>query len=276
MEGIESFSRREITKESIEPVAPEKGGTHIILQRHGEYERSTDSAQAGSLTEKGREDIQHFADAHFEQVIEGIPENERSNLRFLFISSDTQYEGGGRRSVETAEVLKNQLMKKIEDYGLSLDQILNNSEKISGGEGPRIDTRLREPQMFEESPDFVEFLEETYGKRDKSFWIAFEEDREKETREDMGAEGPDDIVDRTKKAIEVLSRFSRRYHGEGSEKRLIIWATSHYDTISPYTKSVLGVGKETPIGVDYGGGITIAIDSEGERTVRLDKKEYKV
>ena len=77
--------------------------------------------------------------------------------------------------------------------------------------------------------------------------------------------------------VDVLARYSRFYHKKHPDRRLIIWAATHYDTISPYVKrDIAGVGKEVPLGVDYGGGISINLDKEGRGTIKVDGKEYEV
>lgn len=274
---FESFTPRGIEKEDIEASPPDVEGTAIVLQRHGEYERTEDNPRIGSLTPEGSEDVYASAETFFEKVFSGIPEEERKNVDILVLASDTQYQDGGRRSVETAERVIRAISETLEEFGLDQSQLLNGSGNISGDGGPRISERLREPQMFNDSPDFVEFLKREYGDRDKSFWIAFEEDAEKEARERMGAEGPDEIVDRTKREVDVLSRYSRAYHHKHPEKRLIIWAATHYDTISPYAKrEILGEDKEYPLGVDYGAGIVMKIDPEGNKTVKIQGKAYEV
>ena len=111
----------------------------------------------------------------------------------------------------------------------------------------------------------------------KEFWIAFEEDIEKEKRIEMGAEGPDEIADRLKQVVSILSRYARMYHKNNPGRRLVIWAATHYDTISPFVKrGIFGVGKEVPLGVDYGAGISIGIDSAGNLTTRIDGQEHTI
>lgn len=131
--------------------------------------------------------------------------------------------------------------------------------------------------MFEDSPEFVEFLKNKYGGMNKDFWIAFEEDVEKEKRVAMGAEGPEEIVDRLKHALAILSRFSQMYHRAHQDRRLIIWATTHYDTISPFVKQeIFKVGKDVPLAVDYGAGIAIEITPDGEMKTKIKDTEYQI
>ncbi len=269
-ENLESFLPRKIEGRHIEPIPPEVDGTAIILQRHGEYERSVDSPQVGSLTEAGIRNIYEGAKTYFSTLFESVPEAERKDLDFLVLASDTQYEGGGRRSIETSDQVMMALKEELNVRNLNESQVLNTS-------GARSNPKLREPQMFNQSPEFVQFLKDKYGDRGLQFWIAFEEDKEKETREQMGAEGPDEITDRMKLMVEVLTRYSQFYHRKHPGKRLVIWGATHYDTISPFVKRELfGVGKEIPLGVDYGAGISIRLDKDGKRSANIDGNEYEL
>ena len=266
-----------IEKYNIEALPIEIGGTEIILQRHGKYERSADSQNVGSLTEEGAEEISNLSKEFFDKLFVQIPEDERDRVDILVIGSDTQFMEGGRRSMETADLVTEALKEKLKELKLDENQLLNAYGRYSGEGGVRPTPKLREPQMFENSMGFVNFLREKYGDLGKDFWIAFEEDLEKETREKMEAEGPDEIADRLKFMIEVLARYSRMYHKKNPGRRLVIWAATHYDTISPYTKrEIFNVGKEVPLAVDYGAGISIIIDPEGNATTKIEGEEYEI
>ncbi len=273
---VESLPKM-IEKSDIEALPIEIGGTEIVLQRHGKYERSIDSPNAGSLTPEGGEDIYKSSKDFFKILFTNIPEQERGDVDILVIASDTQYRKGGRRSMETADMVMRAIKEELTAFGLSENQLLNKSKKYAGEGKTRPAPKLREPQMFDDSPEFVQFLRDKYGDLGKDFWIAFEEDVEKETREAMKAEGPGEIANRLKFMVEVLDRYSRMYHKKHPEKRLIIWAATHYDTISPYVKQeILGVDKKVPLGVDYGAGIAIEIDPDGDLLTRINGKEYKI
>ena len=266
-----------IEKYNIEALPIEMGGTEIVLQRHGKYERLAGSPNIGSLTEEGAEGISNLSKEFFDKLFAQIPEDERDKVDILVIGSDTQFMEGGYRSIETANLVMEALKEELKELKLDENQLLNTSGRYSGEGGVRPTPKLREPQMFENSMGFVNFLKEKYGDLNKDFWIAFEEDLEKETREKMGAEGPDEIADRLKFMVEVLMRYSRMYHKKNPDRRLVIWAATHYDTISPYTKrEIFDVGKEVPLAVDYGAGLSIIIDPEGNATTKIEGDEYEI
>lgn len=276
-EKFEPTLPRKIEKSDIQPNLPLSGETEIVLQRHGKYERSTDSPKVGSLTEEGAQEIYTSGKDFFEKLFNSASESDRKNIDILVLASDTQYKGGGRRSMETAEQIIKAVKEEISKLNLAESQLLNTSGNISGKGGPRPAPNLREPQMIDNSPEFLQFLKDKYGDMNLDFWIAFEEDKEKETRESMGAEGPDEITDRMKLMIDILARYSSFYHKKHPDRRLIIWAATHYDTISPYVKrEIFETGKETPLGVDYGAGISINLDKEGRGKVKIAGEEYEV
>lgn len=275
-ENFESSLPRKIEQENIEPKLPEIGGTEIILQRHGKYERSADSQNVGSLTEEGVQNIYDLGKHFFSELFGDASEEERAQIEILVIASDTKYMDGGQRSMETANEIIKALKEELEKFEMSPSQFLNSSGRFDGDGEARPTSKLREPQMFDNSPEFVEFLKEKYGDLNLDFWIAFEEDLEKDTREKMNAEGPDEIADRTNKMVKILARYARMYHKQHPGKRLIIWAATHYDTISPYVKrDIGGVSKEVPLGVDYGAGISINLDKDGKNSVKIAEEEYE-
>ena len=269
---------KKIEKGDINPNLPAVGGTEIVLQRHGKYERSADSPKVGSLTEEGIEEIYTSGKDFFGKLFDAIPESERSNIDILVLASDTQHKDGGQRSMETADQIIKVVKEELGRLNLNESQLLNTSGNVSGeGDAPRPTPKLREPQMFNNSPEFVEFLKDKYGDMNLDFWIAFEEDKEKETRQAMGAEGPDEITDRMQLMIDILARYSRFYHDKHPDRRLIIWAATHYDTISPYVKrEIFKVGKDAVLGVDYGAGISINLDKDGKGSVKIAGNEYEV
>lgn len=270
-----------ITRGDLEPIPLDAGDTSIVLQRHGAYERDKDSPNVGSLTpeavELQKEDVRNF----FAQQIEATPESERSKLKILVVASDTDFHKGGKRSTETADLALEQAKYVLAQFGLSEDQILNlNAEhNLKGGGESRPMAHLREPQMFNDSPEFVDYLIEKHGGINLDFWIDFEGEHSKETREAMGAEGPIQIADRFQHSIDVLARYAKLYHSKvgNEDDRLIIWAGTHYDTLSPYVKfNLFNMSPDDPLRVEYGGGINIKVAKDGSANTIIDGKEYPV
>jgi hypothetical protein len=264
-----------IDRDEIRPRNNGIGQTEIILQRHGKYERDKDSPNVGSLTPEAVRLETESAIRYFSELIQSVPEEERGTLNILFVSSDTSYAGGGQRSYETTSIAQRVAEQLFESNGIPAENILNITPDLNNN--PMALPELREPQMFEQSPDFVEFMRKKYGDLGKEFWIAFEEDTEEETRRSMDAEGPDEIADRIKYALTILANWSQSFHQQELGNRLVIWAGTHYDTISPFVKrDVLHKDKSKPVLVDYGGGVVIDIDQAGNTTTSIAGDDFEV
>ncbi len=264
-------------KEDIQPKPAQVGSTQIVLQRHGLYERDKHSEIVGSLPPESAQAEYEAAFNYFDAYLSSLSEEERSAVEILVVASDTQYFSGGRRSLETATLAQRAAEEVLRKYGLPEDKIINNTGRLNGEGNPRTMPKLREPNFINESPDFLDFMLDKYGGINLEFWVAFEEDHHKDIREQMGAEGPDDIADRTAFTIRVLARYAAAFHRANPGNRLIIWGSTHYDTISPFVKrDIFGESKEKQLFVDYGGGLTIDIDPAGHATTELGGRKYTV
>lgn len=275
-QAAEAFPTK-IERTDLKPHPIDKGETEIVAQRHGRYVRERDDARVGSLTEEAVADEKAEARAYFESLLAQIPEDERDTVDVLFVASDTQYFDGGRRSLETGSLALEAATEVFGEQGIPTSNIHNARRELKGDGAPRTMQELREPNMLNDSPDFLQYMLDKYGGVNLDFWTAFEEDKEVEKRLETGAEGPDDIADRMHHSMDVLARYAKFYHHEHPNRRLVIWAATHYDTISPFVKrDVFGVGKEQQLLVDYGAGITIDVDKEGNATTEISGKQYSV
>lgn len=274
----ESVFPTQIEKTDIKPHPIQVDETEIVLQRHGAYIRDRNDPNKGSLSPESVAIEQSSAANYFETFLTQLPEAERSSVDVLVVASDTQYFNGGQRSLETAVIAQQVATNIFERHGLPASNIINSTGRLSGDGGPRIVTKLREPNFLDKDPpEFIDFMLKKYGGVNLDFWIAFEEDRHKDVREAMGAEGPDDIADRTAFTVRTLAHYARAFHKANPNRRLIIWAATHYDTISPFVKrDVFGVGKDKQLLVDYGAGIVIDVDKAGAATTEINGRYYPV
>lgn len=279
---IKSEIPESITRMDLSPREIAQGETEIVFQRHGRYERDENASDSGSLTPESQQAEFDAARVFFQRQIESVPATERSKIQLLVVASDTRYMGKeetGMRSTETANIVISAAREVLQQYGLSEDQILNDTTNIKGDGEARPTPVLREPNAFNESPEYINFLKEKYELpgQDSQFWAAFEGDWEKETREAMGAEGPDQMADRLQSSLNILARYSKFFHQQHPDSRLIIWAATHYDTISPFVKrEVVGADKDTFLGVDYGAGIAIKLNQAGQADTIINGKDYSV
>jgi hypothetical protein len=267
-----------IEKEDIAAPVIEPGGTTIVLQRHERYNRDSLAEDAGSITEEAAEDAYRRALTFYEDVLD--QETNGAETTLFFVSSDTQYAGKGYRSLETADVAQQAATAALEARGIDpAARIinLNNAFKTDRHEPTNQDVRpikhLREPQIFDK-PEYVSHLRDKYGAEEgpgtgmsPRAWAMHEADAEKDIRESLGAEGVYDVVDRTKKAISIFERYSSIFHANNPNKRLVIWADSHYDTISPLVKDATGASFEDHVPVDYGAGVVMNIAPDSHEVI---------
>lgn len=255
----------------------EVGGTELVFQRHGKYIRDKEDANVGSLTEFAVQQETETAENYFTALLSNMSENEQVNTYLLFLASDTSYANAGQRSYETATIAQKVSEVILKEQGVPEGNILNISHTLKAQGSPRPTVSLREPQIFDKSPDFVEYMKNKYDDLGRDFWIAFEKDVEKETRQIMGAEGPDEIADRMKLTLKVVARYASLFHAAKPDSRLVVWASTHYDTISPFVKrDVIHAEKSDIVLVDYGGGITIDIARDKAVTANIGDKEYPI
>lgn len=276
-EVVETGKPLTLERGDITPGRLEAGGTEIVFQRHGKYIRDRADSHVGELTEHAVQLETEAADKYFTDLMESMSDEEKAKTYFLFVASDTNYAGAGQRSYETATIAQKVAETILHEQGVSEENVVNLSHKLKAQGSPRPMARLREPQMFDKSPDFVKHMSDKYGGLGMDFWIAFEEDVEKEVRESVKAEGPDEIADRMKLTAKVIARYASMFHTSHPDSRLVVWASTHYDTISPFVKrDVLHKPKSEAVLVDYGGGFTLDIDADKAATAKISGVDYPV
>ncbi|MGB4768680.1 MAG: hypothetical protein WBP22_05495 [Candidatus Saccharimonas sp.] len=257
----------------------EFGGTAIVFQRHGKYNRNKDADNAGSITDQSAEEMYAYDKLFFDEIL------EQEDVYILFASSDTQYAGKGHRSMETAQIAQDAAVDAMSRAGVdSAERIININPafKTARYEDTDQDIRpivgLREPQIFNpRDTQYLAHLQTQYGYADEEAkiglspkaWAMHEMDTEKRARELTGAEGQEELIARTKKSLAMIERYAKIWHANNPGKRLLVWVASHYDTISPVVKEARGTLRnedgtlsDAYQPVDYGGGVVIAISPE--------------
>ena len=263
--NFENGKEIKLSSETIERTPPPAGGTVIIMQRHGNYDRST-----GHLTLDGHQDSLKRSEALIEGMIEQIPEEERQFVTVLVVASPT-IKHEGRRSMETAANAIVSVQEAFDKYGIPQENLLTES--------PRPVEDIEEPRMFQQNTEYWKTLVDRYGSGTQEFWKAYEEDHHQEEREQMGEEGPVEMSDRFAHFTNVLGRYARLHHAnhKGEPARLIIWNVSHYDTVTTFFKNhVASIDQKEYIPVDYDGGISLMIDKDGEASVKVGEATYPI
>ncbi|MBI2592580.1 MAG: histidine phosphatase family protein [Candidatus Colwellbacteria bacterium] len=272
-----------VPEQVVAPEIPrEDWETLIVLQRHGRYDNRrpadpdnlTEEERAyGHLTAEGIEEARKRADERIAAILEEHPETKD----FLILNSPTFWlddERLGQRARETAEIIAGEISKKLKELGLPEGQLLNNSGRFKGNVS-RPDVKLGEGLMFQ-VPEFAKFLRGQFGgKQPPAFWQAFNRDTYREKREELGAEGPDQIATRVNEGVNVAARFAEFYHRQHPGRKLAVWMVTHGDGLDPFVQRVVGAPEED-FSAGYNEGIGIAVDSSGVTETTIKGKEYKL
>jgi hypothetical protein len=271
-----------IEQRNIRPPELTNGGTTIVMQRHEAYQRDKTAENAGSIIDFGAYTVN-------EAFFSGLLAQEKPDgplAMVLFVSSDTQYAARGYRSMETTELAQTAAVEEL------LARTIDPAERIINihpgftvdpfeptGLAVRAMRGLREPQLFHAAAKpYLDHLLQKYGDATTGTlstvgWAAHESDAEREVREQTGAEGIHDIINRTKTSLSLLQRYAGIFHASNPDRHLIIWAGSHYDTISPLTKDATNTPLEAFLPVDYGGGVVIEVSpTTQEMTLKANRQ----
>lgn len=269
------------------------GETAIVFQRHGTYNRDRAAQNAGSIVPESAETIRRHDTEFFRDIL------KQEDVYVLFASSDTEYAGKGQRSMETGQVAQDAAIDVMLDAGIDpKERILNlNADfEIARHDEKDQDIRplagIREPQIFDPADrPYLQFLQEKYGYGEEDTqiglspraWAMHEMDAEAAERHKTSAEGQEDLIARTDKTMRILERYAHVWHAHNPGKRLVIWTTSHYDTINPLVKRADGTLRNADgtlsdayQPVDYGGGVVINIPADYISEKTLERRSGKL
>lgn len=266
---MQDNQRLTIDSSSIIPLV-DNNQTQIIFQRHCNYDRSNGGLIPESI------DYQINVINSFINVIKNYSSvYDIQNTYFLFTSSGTISNGDFKRCVDTTNIAMNLIKKFLKENNIPLNHIMNLNENSNYNYNIHESRHLTEPKMFTDSTGYLEFLKEKHGGINKDFWIDFEEDLSKEKREQFNSEGPDQIVHRGVRYINVLQRYANYFHAKHPNSRLIIWSGTHYDLISPLVKQrILNYEKSDVVNVDYCGGISLVINESNDIIANINGITY--
>ncbi|OGE31667.1 hypothetical protein A2631_00780 [Candidatus Daviesbacteria bacterium RIFCSPHIGHO2_01_FULL_44_29] len=271
-----------VTITDLRPVTPERGGSVLVLQRNAKDKDNRklpkDSPDFGKLDAGEPEATQAQSKEFFDQIFAELTPEERSTVDILIVGADTTLNmpdgrtSPHKRGFDTAEHVLTGVQDAMKEFSVAQAQLLNKLGKpieLTSG-------RLKDLKMMEDSPEFVQFLVNKYGSG-QEFWNAYESDVEKETRTRMKAEGPVEIADRVGQYMGTLDNAMKLYHQSHPGRRAIVWAVSHYDSISPFLKQkVTGQPLEDYLPVDNRGGVVFNIKPSGESSTQVQGQSYQV
>ncbi len=244
--------------------------TQLIFQRHCNYDRNNGGLIPESINEQIRV-ITSFID----NLKTTFTLDEIQNTYFLFTSSNTTAKENFKRCVETTMIAMELIKRFLQENNIPLNHIINLNENTNFNGSIHESKQLTEPQMFTDATGYLDFLKTKHNGINLDFWVDFEEDLSKEKREELGSEGPDEIVQRAVWYINILQRYADYFHKKHPDCRLIVLNGTHYDLISPLVKQrILGWEKADTVNVDYCGGISLTLNEDGEIIANINGTSY--
>ncbi len=242
--------------------------TQIILQRHCNYDRDKGNLVEESIIDQKKVVIGYLSD---------LEKQDLANTYFLFIASNTMNKGQQKRAVDTIHIAMKETESFLLNNGISKSHILNLDECLNYQGEVKQTAKLSEPKMLTQKDGYLEFLKEKNVGMNLQFWIDFEEDKYKEIREQLGAEGPDEIVERGVFYVQTIQRYAEDFHLKFPHSKLIVWCGTHYDLISPFVKQkIFNLDKSAAVFVEYCGGISLKIDSSNNIIANVNGSDYPI
>lgn len=257
-----------INSEAIKPVI-NSNETQIILQRHCSYDKTNGNLLNVSKT---------YQEELVLQFLKALEHQDLNNTYFLFLASNTvNLNSEFKRCVDSTNIAMDLIQSFLESKGVNKSYIINLDDNLNYDAQVKQTNNFSEPSMFVDRKGYLEFLKKKNNGMNEKFWIDFEEDRYKDVREELNAEGPDEIVARGVYYINVIQKFSRYFHIKKPNSKLIVWCGTHYDLISPLAKqTIFGYDKSDIINVDYCGGISLKIDELNNILANVNGHYYPI
>lgn len=289
-EGVKAITKEErviVKKEDLSPPKNfEQGEVLIIPVVNVKDIRDLKDGEIGALYPDQAKEFEIRMETFFDEVYKNLPENERQDIDIIFLAGETDLITPGedgiknphQRAVETGDVAIVAIKKIMDKYGLNPDKSLTTKNGRPIAITHLNDLKFLHPLGSESEEKYRDFLVKKYGTAGREIWKAFECDDDKEIRESLGAEGPDEIADRTANVMDISSTIADLHQEENPQKRVIIFAFGHYDNLSPWVKKHL-VGVEPAKGfvpMEKGGGLVIKRKSDKTTSAILGDKEYTV
>lgn len=257
-----------ITSTAITPIS-DIFETQIILQRHCNYDKSNGNLLTSSIKDQEKTVV---------EFLKSLENKNLENIYILFVSSNTiNTNSENKRCVDTTNIAMRLVQSLLESKGISKNHVINLDEDLNYDRQVKQTDKFAEPSMFTDKKGYIDFLKEKNNGMNQQFWIDFEEDKYKLEREELNAEGPDEIVARGVHYINIKKRFSNYFHIKKPNSKLIVWCGTHYDLISPLAKqTIFGYLKSDIINVDYCGGISFGIDDANNIIANVNSHYYPV
>lgn len=283
-EAIPETERVALTKEDLRiPETFEPGDELIVLACNIKDIRAQEDGEIGTLYPEQADAFRSSIEALADSIYEPLSEVERENLDIVVLAGDTTLVTPGdeglrvsqQRAVLTGREAIAGISQSMEKYGIDASKHI-----ISDGEKPVALSHLRDVNMLHETDNpnvkqFVDYMINKYGSG-RELWMAFEDDTEKELRDSLGVEGPNEIADRVSQLVNLSAYIADLTKQGDKDKRVVVFAVGHYDNISPWAKkTLLGINPADGfIPVEKGGGLVIQRKTDGTASTFVGGKEY--
>ncbi|MDO8503181.1 MAG: hypothetical protein Q7S60_00675 [bacterium] len=276
-----------ITPEDIKPVVPEDGGSVFVLginaSDRANRKLGVDSPLFGQLDEGQAEATKAQYKSFFDGVFKDLTPEDRAKVDILVLAGNASLRMPGgiknphKRSMETSEHILAGAQTSMAEHGVNPSQLLNKPDEQGKVKPIEITSgKLLDLKMFDESPEFVNFLLEKYPDP-KEFWTAYEEDTHKDVRERMGAEGPNDIADRVGDYMATLDNAMKRYHHIHPGRKAVVILNTQYDSAAPAIKKFVSEQPmEDFVEIEKRGGVVLEVGADGRMSANIQGNEYPV
>ncbi len=271
-----------ITPADIKPVVPEDNGSVFVFgvnaSDRANRKLPKDSSLFGALDEDQAEATEVQYKDFFDGIFKDLPPEDRAKIDVLVIAGNANLRMPGginnphKRSMETAEHILVGAKASMAEFGVNPAQLLNKTGKpieLTSG-------RLVDLTMWEKSPEFVQFLYDKYGDS-QELWVAYEEDRHRDVRERMRAEGPNDIADRVGDYMATLDNAIKLYHQNHPGRKVVVILNTQYDSVAPAIKKFISEQPmEDYVQIEKRGGVVLEVGADGSMSANIQGHEYPV
>jgi hypothetical protein len=280
--------RIQIKKEDLKvPENFDKGESLIIPMINIKDIRDEKDGEIGALYPQQVLDFQIRIKSFIDEIYEKIPEGERQNADVIVLAGENdlttpvdEFRSAHQRAVETGKAVISVVTKSMEERGIKIEGALTTNRGKTVATNLLNDLELMHPiteEKAEANKKYLEFLKNKYG-TGRELWVAFEEDAEKEMRQSVGADGPDDIANDMNNVLRICSRIAETHQEKNPDKRVIVFAIGFYDNLSPWIKKYLlkadPAKKFVPI--EKGSGLVIKKTPAGVASTIIGEKSFSV
>jgi hypothetical protein len=243
------------------------GESAVIIQRNAHITKSDKE-----LSEKAAAEAKSVAHDTLLTYLQSLTSDEQKGVDVVVVGSDPWIGIHGadhpesQRSLLTAKEALAGIKTAMKSLDLDEKQLINTT--AVRGRGVVEVSEIKPFQKLNDWPELYEFYKDKAAETGKDLEALFDYEAYKDEREHLGVEGHHELATRIEHFMS-FSRGSANYHEHHKKRRLIFWAVTHFDTITPYLARILAHPAEHSmlVPVDYLGGIVLHISTDQTATV---------